>query len=40
MAARIVGENTHRIERLANALLDREELSDADEILAIIECQR
>jgi hypothetical protein len=38
-AQRIVGANIDRIERLADELISREELSDAGAILAIIEGQ-
>src|SRR5437868_10505702 len=36
-AERIVSANKHRVRRLADELIKRGELSDADEILAIIE---
>jgi ATP-dependent Zn protease len=39
-AERIVSANRDRVERLADELIKREELSDADEILAIIKLAR
>jgi hypothetical protein len=36
-AARIVSEHPHRVERLANELLKRGDITDAEEIRAIIE---
>jgi hypothetical protein len=39
-AQRIVSANLDRVERLADELIKREELSDADEILAIFKLAR